>query len=134
MKLAHEHGFTLMEVVVTAAFMGIVVVSLYSFFVFVDQVNRSANNYAIASEAAEKLIEQYRNTPYSNIAVGTTDDTTTALGPYPSLLTPRSATATVTLVNSNGLKQVVVDISYTDRTGAKQVELETVVSYKGLNR
>lgn len=131
---AGQRGFTLIELVVAAAFMGIVIVALNELFIAVRQVNREANNYTIATEVAQQLIEQYRNTAYSNIAVGTVDDTSTALSPYPSLLTPRSATVAVTQVNANGLKQVLVTVSYKDRTGTKTVELETDVSYKGLNQ
>jgi prepilin-type N-terminal cleavage/methylation domain-containing protein len=127
-------GFTLIEVVVTAAFIGVVVLALNDLFVSLRQINREANNYTIATEAAQQLIEQYRNTPYSSIVVGTTDVTSSALGPYPSLLTPRSATVTVTLTNASGLKTVDVGVSYKDRTGTKNVQMETVVSYKGVNR
>src|SRR5690348_13893192 len=102
-----EHGFTLIELVVAAAFMGIVIVALNELFIAVRQVNREANNYTIATEVAQQLVEQYRNSPYSSINTGTVDDTASALGAYPSLLTPRSATATITQVDPNGLKQLV---------------------------
>src|SRR5262245_47404131 len=90
-----ERGFTLMELVVTAAFMGIVIVAIANLFIGLRQINRSANNYMIAVEAAQQQLETFRNTPYSSIATGTTDITTSALSAYPSLLTPRSASTTV---------------------------------------
>ncbi len=134
MKRRHQSGFTLIELVVTIAFMGVVIVSLTDLFVGLRQTNRAANNYTIATQVAQQLMEQYRNTPYSSITVGTSDVTSTALAPYPSLLTPRSAVVTVTQIDSNGLKQVDVAISYKDRTGTKNVQLSTLVSYKGVNR
>lgn len=116
------------------SFLGVVIVSLVGLFTGLRQINRAANNYTIATQVAQMLIETYRNTPYTNIAVGTTDVTTAALGPYPSLLSPRSATKTVTQVNASGIKQVDVSISYKDRTGTKQVQFSTQIANKGLNR
>ncbi len=134
MKASADRGFTLIELVVTIAFMGVVIVSLSGLFISLRQTNRAANNYTIATQVAQQLIEQYRNTPYSSIAVGATDVTSSALGPYPSLLTPRSATVTTTQVDADGLKQIDVAISYKDRTGTRTVALTTLVSYKGVNR
>jgi Tfp pilus assembly protein PilV len=129
-----ERGFTLMELVVTAAFMGTVIVAISGLFIGLRQINRAANNYTIASQVAQQLMEKYRNTPYASITVGTTNVTTSALGSYPSLLAPRSATVAVTQVNANGIKQVDVTISYQDRTGTKQVQYSTQIANKGLNR
>jgi type II secretory pathway pseudopilin PulG len=126
-------GFTIIELVVTMAFMGIVIVSLNELYTGLRQTNRTANNYTIALQVAQQLVEKYRNTPYNNIAVGTTD-ASSSLAPYPSLLTPRSATTTVAVVDATGLKQVDVAVSYKDRTGIKNVQLRTLISYKGINR
>jgi type II secretory pathway pseudopilin PulG len=130
----NEGGFTLMELVVTAAFMGIVIVSVSGLFIGLRQINNAANNYTIASQVAQQLIEKNRNTPYSAITVGTTDVTSSTLSAYPSLLSPRSATVTVSQVNASGIKQVDVAISYTDRTGLKRVQYSTQIANKGLNR
>jgi prepilin-type N-terminal cleavage/methylation domain-containing protein len=134
MMRIRQQGFTLIELVVAAAFMGIVVVAIAELFIGLRQINQTANNYTIASQVAQQLVETYRNTPYGNITVGTANVTTSALGPYPSLLSPRSATVTVTQVNANGIKQVDVAISYKDRTGTKNVQYSTQISNKGLNR
>ena len=117
----------------TAAFVGIVVLAIDQMFVALRQVNREADQYTIATEVAQQLVEQYRNLPYTAISTGTTDVTSSALSSYPSLKSPRSATITVTQVDPNGLKQLDVAVSYTDRTGTKNVQFETVVSNKGIN-
>jgi Tfp pilus assembly protein PilE len=129
-----ERGFTLMELVVTVAFCGIVIVSITELFTSLRQSNRAANNYTIATQVAQQLVEKYRNTPYASINTGTTDVTTSVLGPYPSLLSPRSATTTVTQVDAAGLKQLEVKISFKDRTGTRRVELMTLISNKGINK
>jgi prepilin-type N-terminal cleavage/methylation domain-containing protein len=129
-----ERGFTIIELVVTIAFMGIVIVSLSELFTSLRQTNRAADNYTIATQLAQQLMEKFRNTPYSSIALGTTDVTSSTMSAYPNLLSPRSATTTVTQVDANGLLKIDVAVSYTDRTGAKNVQLETLMSYKGVNR
>jgi type II secretory pathway pseudopilin PulG len=137
-----ERGFTIMELVVAIAFIGIVLVSLTELFIGIRQINRAANNYTIAVQAAQQLMEKYRNTAYGDIAIGTTDVTTSALGPYPSLLSPRSATTTVAYVTNTGgtatidvgYKKVNVAISYKDRTGTRNVQFTTIIGTRGLNR
>jgi prepilin-type N-terminal cleavage/methylation domain-containing protein len=138
----YQRGFTLIELVVTMAYMGIVIVSVSQLFISLRQTNREADNYTIAVEVAQKYIETYRNTAYSSIPTGTTDVTSAALTSYPSLLTPRSATTIVNYVDTNGntqatdtgIKQVEIDISYKDRTGTRQVQFTTQVAEQGLNR
>jgi type II secretory pathway pseudopilin PulG len=140
--LADERGFTIMELIVTMAFVGVVIVSLTELFSGLRQINRTANNYMIAVEVAQQYMETFRNTPYSSIATGTTDVTTAALSSYPSLLSPRSATTIVSYVDTSGatraydtgIKKAEMDISYKDRTGTKQVQFVTQVSEQGLNR
>jgi Tfp pilus assembly protein PilV len=131
-----------MELIVAMVFLGIVLVSLTNLFIAVRQINRAANNYTIATQAAQQLMEKFRNTPYASIPTGTTDVTTAALGTYPSLLAPRSATTTVAYITTSGaasgtdvgVKQVDVEVSYTDRTGVKKVQFSSWLSSKGLGK
>ncbi len=134
MHSRNNTGFTIIELVVAMAFLGIVVVSVSELYATLRQANRAANNYTIATQAAQQLVEKFRNTNYNNIPIGTTDVTASTLATYPSLLAPRSATTTVTLVDANGLKQVDVAVSYKERTGIKNVQFSTLISYKGVNR
>jgi type II secretory pathway pseudopilin PulG len=137
-----ERGFTIMELIVAMAFVGVVIVSLTELFTGLRQINRAANNYTIAVEVGQQYIENFRNTPYNNIPTGTTDVTTAALNNYPSLLTPRSATTIVNYVDTSGnssatdtgIKKVEMDISYKDRTGTRQVQFATQIAEEGLNR
>lgn len=134
MKHRGESGFTLIELVVTAAFMGIVVVAVAGLFTSLRQINIAANNYTIATQVAQQLMEQYRNTPYNNITVGTQDVTSTALAAYPSLLSPRSATVTISDFDPNGIKKLDVAISYKSRTGTRNIQMQTLISNKGVNK
>jgi prepilin-type N-terminal cleavage/methylation domain-containing protein len=142
MHRTDERGFTIMELLVAIAFIGVVLVSLTNLFIGLRQINRAANNYMIAVEVAQQYMEKYRNTPYSSIATGTTDVTTAALAAYPSLLAPRTATTAVVYVNTSGvtqtydtgIKKVDMSISYKDRTGTRQVQFSTQIAELGLNR
>lgn len=133
MRHDKERGFTIIEFIVASMFIGIVILALYSLFLGIKQIDRTTNNYTTATSVAQQLIEEYRDIPYNSIAIGTVNDTSTALGPYPNLLSPRSATATVTSVNASGIKQVDVTVSWKDRTGSKTVHLTSQISDIGLN-
>ena len=132
-SLRDERGYTLMELIVAMAFVGVVIVSLTDLFTALRQINRAANNYTIATQVAQQIIEQYRNTPFSSLTLGTVDDSS-YLSPYSSLLSPRSATVTISQPGVAGIDQVDVAVSYTDRTGTKQVQFSTQIANKGLNR
>ncbi len=133
MRSKNSNGFTIIELVVAMAFLGIVVVAVSELYTTLRQANRAANNYTVAVQAAQQLVEKYRNTGYNDIPVGTTDVTSTTLAAHPNLLEPRSATTSVTEENV-GMKKIDVTISYKERTGIKTVQFSTLVSYKGLNR
>lgn len=133
MSAKAEHGFSLIELIVALAVLGIVVLSLFELFAQIRQINRSANNFTTATQLAQQSIELYRNTPYANINLGT-QDLAASLTPYPALKSPRTATATVSQIDINGLKQVDVQITYQDRSGPKQIQLSTIVALKGINR
>src|SRR5260221_6361146 len=99
---ASERGFTLMELVVTAAFVGIVIVSIADLFIALRQINRAADTYMTAVEVAQQQMETLRNTAYSSVPLGPTDLTTTLLGSHPNLLGPRSASETVSYIDTSG--------------------------------
>ncbi len=133
MRQADERGFSLLELVVTAAVMSVIITSLYTFFVEVRDVNRYASNMVIANQLTQQQIETYRNTPYNNLATGT-QNVSSILAPYPSLLAPRSATATITELQPDGLKQVDLTISFTGKGGTKTVSVSTLVAGRGINK
>lgn len=128
-----ERGFSLIELIVAMAFMGVVILSLFELFAQIRQANRQANNYTIATQVGQQIIELYRNTSYVNIPVGTRDYATT-LAPYANLKNPRSATAVATEVDAAGLKQIDVTVSYNERSGIRRIQFTTLVASKGINR
>ena len=128
-----ERGFSLLELLITAAVMSVIILSIYGFFQSVRDINRYANNLVLANQVAQKQIESYRNTPYNTIPTGT-QNLTSILTPYPSLRTPRSATAVITELQPNGLKQIDLTITYSDKGGTKTVVVSTLVAARGINK
>lgn len=133
MKLRAQAGFTMLELVITATIAAIIILVVIEGFNDIEKLNRNARNTTIATEVAQQELEKIRNTPYANIATGTSD-ITTVLSPYPSLESPRSAQLKVTEVDPDGLKTIEVDISYTIFHRTKKVQLVTQVANSGLNR
>jgi prepilin-type N-terminal cleavage/methylation domain-containing protein len=133
MNRLNERGFSLLELVVSAAVMGVLIVAIYTFFVQVRDVNRFASNLVIANQVLQQQLETYRNTPYNNLTTGT-QSVSSILSPYPSLRSPRSATAVITELQVNGLKQIDLTISYTDNGGTKTIAATTLVAARGINK
>lgn len=132
MHTRQESGFTLIEFIVASTLLAVIVIAVAVTLDNVKAINFSANNLTIATEAAQQQLELYRNTPYNQIAVGA-QDISSSLSAYPSLKSPRSASATVTQVNPDGIKQIDIAITYTGAGGTKRVQVSTQVASKGLN-
>ncbi|HSX14587.1 MAG TPA: prepilin-type N-terminal cleavage/methylation domain-containing protein [Candidatus Saccharimonadales bacterium] len=133
MKARNQAGFTLLELIITATVAAIIIVVVIEGFTGIEQLNRTARNVTIATQLAQQQMEQIRNTPYNNIAIGTTD-ISSILTPYPSLGNPRSATQIVTTLDAAGLKQVDINISYTIYHRTKRVQVSTEVANIGVNK
>jgi prepilin-type N-terminal cleavage/methylation domain-containing protein len=132
MDTGEQSGFTLIEFIVAATLLATIVVAVATTLDSIKAINFSANNLTIGTEAAQQQLELYRNTPYNQIALGT-QDISSSLSAYPSLKSPRSATATVTQVDPDGIKQVDIAITYTGQGGTKRIQVSTRVANKGLN-
>lgn len=133
MRHRDERGFSLLELIVSAAVMGVIIVAIYTFFEQVRDVNRYANSMVIANQAAQEQMEKYRNTPYNNLPTGT-QNMNSMLTPYPVLRSPRSATVAITEIQPNGLKQIDLTITYTERGGTKTMQISTLVASRGINK
>lgn len=133
MKDNRENGFSLLELLISAAVMSIIILAIYGFFDNVRAINRYASNLVIANQAAQQQLETYRNTPYNNLATGS-QNVSSILTPYPSLRSPRSATAVITELQPYGLKQVDLTISYAERGGTRTIMVSTLVAARGINK
>lgn len=128
----NESGFTLIELVVTTAFMGIVIVALMGMYAQVGFLGRDASNLTIATKVAEQEMEVYRNTPFSALILGS-HDFSAKLSPYSALGSPRTAIVAVSQVNPAGLDQIDITVTYTDHGRVQTIGMSTQMSYKGIN-
>ena len=125
-----EDGFTIIELLVTIAVVGILVPTLVGFVNTLNRFNDRARDLTLVNSLAENKVESLRSVGYTGIAVGTTSFTSempTTLG------SPRSATYVVTSPN-NGIKQVDVTISYNDHGSTQSVKYRTYVGELGVGQ
>jgi prepilin-type N-terminal cleavage/methylation domain-containing protein len=128
-----EQGFSLLELIISAAVMSITFLAIFGFFNELRDLNRYANNLVVVNQVMHQQLELYRNTPYNNLANGT-QSVASILTPYPSLRSPRSANVVVTELEASGLKQIDLTITYTDRGGLKTFSATTYVASRGVNK
>lgn len=135
--LHSQSGFTFPEVLVTVIIVAIGTLSVMGVFISVNKLNSQSKHLAAATQAAQKKVESYRNAGFSSLpAAGTTVDFTSDL---PSTLgSSRQALAKFTDKSSasapNSLRQVTIEITYSDGKASKRVDLTTYIAKRGINR
>lgn len=133
--ISHQHrkGFTLIEQLVAAVVMLVVFVSVTQAFVGIGIVNNRANAQTEAVELMQQKLEQLRNTPYNDLAVGSTDFST-EMNDFPSMQSPRSAVIEITEVNPGILKRIDITVSYSKSGATRTVATSTLIGLRGINR
>jgi type II secretory pathway pseudopilin PulG len=132
LALSRAGGFTLVEVVVTAAFTATAIAAIIGIFITVGKLNKQARNLAVATQIAQQKLETYRNKAYPAVAIGTPAETFTSELPA-NFGSPKAATATVAEIES-GLKKVDINITYTDDRRLKHVDITTYITERGIDR
>jgi len=113
-------GFNLLEVMTAIAILLLVISGLLVTFVYCMLMNISNNNLVIAANDAQFVLEQIKGLAYND----TIDDYTvpTFSNLYNEIVTP---TATVI---SSGLKEVSVNVTWTERQRNRNFSLSTRVA------
>ena len=123
-------GFTIVELLIAMALMGILVPSISIGLTNLTVINNRARSLVLANMIAQNKIETLRSIGYNSIALGTT----TFTSELPSTLGgTKSADYTVTSPQT-GLKQVDVNISFNDYTSTRSVTFRTYVSELGVGQ
>lgn len=125
-----ESGFTLVELVVSIAVIGIVVSSVVSLFGSIQSTQRRTAYMETATRAAQRQMESLRNNNYNNLDAGETIDFTSQL---PTSLRNRSGTVTVSEPNP-GLKRVDISVVYYEGSQQQKVDLSSLVGILGITQ
>ncbi len=125
-----EFGFTLVELVVSIAVIGIVVTSVVSLFGSIQSTQRRTAYTESATRAAQREMESLRNNNYNNLTAGQSIDFTSQL---PLSLKDRSGTVAVS-EPSPGLKRVDISVVYYEGTSRQEINLSSLVGILGITQ
>lgn len=124
-----EDGFTIAEIVVTIAVVGIIVAALSSLFLGISRSQTQSNYKENATRAAMRQIESLRNNNYSTLTPGVDINFTDELSPK----LPVGSTGNVEVSEpSSGLRRVDVTVTYPDGDQNHKVVLSSMIGVIGI--
>lgn len=125
-----QAGFTIIELLIAIAVVGILVPTLGGFINTLNGLNDRARDLNLANSLAENKTESLRSMGFTALS----DGTTTFTSELPATLgSPKSATYTVSTPNT-GIKQVDMTISYTDHGTTRTMQYRTYVGELGVGQ
>lgn len=128
---ADQTGFTLVELLVAMAVMGIASLGIASLFYTVQYTQRQSMYQDVATRAAQRQIEALRNSSYNNLPNGQTISFTNDL---PEIL-PGNKSGTVAVSEPTaGLKRVNVNVTYYDHGRKREVNLSSLIGVIGISK
>ena len=126
-----QDGFTIVELLVTIAIVGITTASLSSMFISIQSVQRKTTYVDTATRAAQREIETLRNDNYSYLTPGQTINFTNSL---PSTL-PGNKTGTVQVSQpTTDLRRVDVTVTYSENGTSRSVTLSSLIGVIGITQ
>lgn len=127
----NTNGFTLVELIVAIAIIGVMASGITGLYIAIDNTQRKTRLLETATRAGEKKIEELRNNHYNSLP---NDDTITFTDELPDTLpAPRSGTITVSEPVA-GIKRVDLNITYTDGRASRNVELSSLIGVLGIGQ
>jgi prepilin-type N-terminal cleavage/methylation domain-containing protein len=125
-----ESGFTLVEVIVTIAVLGITTASISSVFVGIQNVQRQNSYLDSANRAAARQIESLRNDSYSTLVAGSTIDFTDQL---PAVLPSATGTALISSPSTD-LRRVDATVTYESQGRIRTVTQSSMIGEIGITQ
>ncbi len=125
-----EKGFTVIELLVAIAVVGILVPALAGFVNTLNRFNDRARDLALINSLAENKVESLRSIGYVGVGNGTTSFASEL---PPTIGSPKTATYTVTTPNT-GIKQIDINITYNDHGETKTVNYRTYIGELGVGQ
>ncbi len=115
-----NRGFTLLELMIASAILLIALSGLLSTFVYSLLINEASNNLVIAANDAQYVLEQMKSLSYNDLEGYSPPQ-------FNNLKDETISDPVVTQV-SQGLKQVTVNVDWTERGNARTFSLSTQIA------
>lgn len=123
-------GFTIIELLVTIAVIGILVPTIMTFVGTLTQLNDKTKDLTLINSLAENKVESLRSIGYTGVAVGTTDFTSELPD---SISEPKSAQYTTTMPTP-GIKQIDITISFGGHGENQTIKYRTMIGELGVGQ
>jgi prepilin-type N-terminal cleavage/methylation domain-containing protein len=125
-----QAGFTIVELLVTIAIIGITTASVSSIFISIQHVQQQTTYTDMATRAAQREIETLRNDNYAELTPGQTLDFSSQL---PDSLPNGTGSAVVSQPTSD-LRRVDVTVSYKSEGTQRSIELSSLIGVIGITQ
>jgi type II secretory pathway pseudopilin PulG len=129
-RQASSDGFTIAELVITIVVMGFIIPAIAMALTNLSVINNRARDLTLANMAAQNKVETLRSIGYNSINNGTVSFTSELAV---SIGSPKSASYTITTPQT-GIKQVDVNISYTEYKSTRNLIYRTYISELGVGQ
>ncbi len=130
-RFTNQKGFTIVELVVTIAVLGVMIVAVAGVFESVQSIQRKTTRYEQATRLATQKLESLRNNNYNNLVPGSTIDFSNEI---PTDQLP-NANASINITEPNpGLIRADVSISYSDNSSPRTVKLSSLIGIIGITQ
>jgi len=123
-----EDGFTVIEVLMGIGVFALVVPSIILAIVSLNQLNDRAADLTYANVIAERKIESIRSAGFNSLVDGSYDFTNELT---PTFTSPRQAFYVVSSPE-NGIKEIEVNIEYTQQGTLRELQYRSLISELGV--
>jgi prepilin-type N-terminal cleavage/methylation domain-containing protein len=126
----NQHGFTIIELVVTIVIAGIIIPAVAVALTNLSVVNKVARDKALANMIVQNKVETLRSSGFNSLS----DGTTSFVAELPNTIgSPRSASYTVS-TPATGIKQIDLSVSFTEYRVTKSLSFRTYISELGVGQ
>lgn len=127
---ANQTGFTIVEVLITIAFLGLSIVGISNIFLGVQTIQRNAAYTDIATRAAQRQIESLRSNNYSSLTPG---QTITFTNDIPATLPSRTGIAVVS-EPSPDIRRIDATVTYKINNNTRTITISSLIGAIGLTK
>lgn len=124
------NGFTVIEVLIGIGLFALIVPSIILSIVSINQLNDRAADLTYANVIAENKIESLRSAGYNSLVDGTYDFSSDL---EPTFTAPRQANYVISSPQT-GIKQIEVNIEYTEQGTLRQLQYKSLIGELGVSQ